>query len=174
MRALPVAAVVLVALATSVPTAAQSPSGSPAPATAWAEVAAPVVAELDALEKVVSTDPGIVAIGSRCEAEGDCERIVLATTDGMTWTERGRLPDDVDLVADLVADGGALYLVGDRPVSRASVWRSTDGGGTWALVDPDAFPGSDGRPRRDRPDGIDDTSVRGLARGPAGLVATAR
>jgi hypothetical protein len=77
------------------------------------------------------------------------------------------------VLADVVADGDDLYVVGARDVGRAAIWGSSDAGATWRLLgDGAAFrPGADGRPPRSPDGGTYDASVRGLARGPAGLVA---
>jgi hypothetical protein len=154
--------------------AAQDPSASPDAGTVggWVAVETPAFADFDAIEQAVSTGDEIVVVGTRCDADGTCERGVLATADGTTWSPRGALPAEVDLLADLVADGSDLYALGDDADGAAAIWRSPDRGSTWQLADLRAAQaGSADRRRRSGSDAIADRSVLALARGPDGLIA---
>jgi hypothetical protein len=173
MRRIAMAAAVALALASTAATSAQEPDPSPDAKSGWVEVAEPLLSGSDTLEQVAATASEVLAVGSSCDEQGACDRVLLASPDGVTWTERGRLPTDVNLLADLVTDGDDLYVVGDRLEGRAAIWRSLDGGASWQLLGSRAAfrPGADRRPPRSPDGGAYDASVRALARGPAGLVA---
>ena len=143
-----------------------------APATSWIEVDAPTLEALDAIEQATTSGAEAIVVGARCTSVGTCERVVLASTDGTTWEERGSLPDDVNLLADLVADEEVLLALGNSAGADAFIWRSTDGGASWQAGGADAFEvGADGRSSRSPAGNPYHLSVLGAARGPEGIVA---
>ena len=166
-------AAVALALMSGTAATAQEPSGSPGSGAAWTELTSPAFSGLQSFLQAASTEAEIIVIGSRCDPEGACQHVVLATPDGTTWSERGVLPADVDRLADLIADGSDLYAVGDRGDGQAAIWRSVDGGASWQLLGgQEAFlTGADGRRDRSPSGDVFDASVLALARGPRGLLA---
>jgi hypothetical protein len=181
-RSVVLGAALLLASVAASGTSAQSPEPSASPAVspsanaepvAWTSVDAPALSAYDAIEQAASTEDEVVLIATRCDTDGTCERVALASPDGSTWVERGPLPEDVNLLADLVADEDGLLIVGSDSGAGGAIWLTTDGGATWAMTsDRDAFePGADGRPGRSPEGNPYDVSVMAVARGPAGLVA---
>ena len=161
---------------------AQSPPASPAPAVAspslatasasWVKVDAPQLETIDTVEHAVTSATEVVALGTRCDDEGVCRRVALATPDGIAWEERGPLPGDVEALGDLAADEGGLVVVGRDGEGDGAIWRSTDGGATWQKAGERAFePGADGRPGRSPAGNAYEGTVLTVERGPSGLIA---
>jgi hypothetical protein len=157
-------------------TLAQSPGASASPAAAsatWTRVEAPTLATIDTIEHAATIGTEVVAIGTRCDTEGVCGRVALATPDGLAWEERGPLPADIEVLGDLIADAGALVAVGRSADGVGAIWRSLDRGATWAVDgDQRAFrPGGGGGLRRSPAGNPYEVTVLSVARGPGGLVA---
>jgi hypothetical protein len=116
------------------------------------------------LIEVVTWRDGLVAVAPDSDRNGQAVIATLGTRDGTTWRRRSGIPF-TGAVHALVADGDVLYLAGwdDGP----TILRSTDGGRTWTRTD-DAGLLTDEAGAADPFATLD---VRGLARGPAGLVA---
>lgn len=150
-----------------------SPSSAPTPTTLvpvgarlrWVAVRDRDVMGAGVLFAAATLGDEVVALAPRRSAQGQTRIVALATSDGATWTRRGQISITGD-IADLLADGDALLAVGWD--EGATVWRSIDGGRTWATP-ADAAPfagGADGLPGS-----AESAEVLGISRGPAGLLA---
>ena len=117
------------------------------------------------LDHAVTLGEEVVALAPIVNRRGQSVIRVLATSDGRSWTRRGRFPITGD-VTQLLADGSWLFATGWD--EGATIWRSDDAGRSWRQPeDPAPFAGdADGLPGTG--EGAD---IAAIARGPAGLLA---
>lgn len=151
-----------------------SPSTSPTPSlatSAW-EAAPTSPIPVDAVTQAVTTTSEIIAMGPSRLTEDVFPQHVLASPDGVTWTERSVFPDVALELRELFADGDTLFVLGQDERFRPAVWRSTNGGASWGIVvDRRPFrPGADGGPTRTPAGNRFEVAVDAMVRGPAGLV----
>jgi hypothetical protein len=158
--------------------ATPSPDPSTASAPTWKALETPSLVGFAGLERAVSDEGQVIAVGVSCSTEDVCSHEIVASSDGQAWARRGTLPAEVARVGDIVADGEALIVVGQseqiRPGEQGpSIWRSVDDGATWQAVgDPSAFePDADGRASRSPSGNPYELSIQAVARGPGGLAA---
>ncbi len=81
--------------------------------------------------ELVATSAGFFVVGRFVDAAGDSHPRIWASQDGVSWAER-RLPGRA-AVTGLAARDSILVAVGASD-DDAFVWRSVDGGRTWAGV----------------------------------------